>query len=63
MNKSRYWSIAVQNIIIGLGWLALAVHFDIWWIALFSAVCFIFMEPKQDHEKDGESDATQSEKQ
>ena len=61
MNKSRYWSIAVQNIIIGLGWLALAVHFDAWWIALFSAVCFIFMEPKQ--EKDGESDATQYEKQ
>lgn len=53
MNKSRYWSIAVQNIIIGLGWLALAVHFDMWWIALFSAVCFIFMEPKQGNGKDG----------
>ena len=62
MNKSRYWSIAVQNIIIGLGWLALAVHFDMWWIALFSVPCFIFMEPVEKRRKE-DSNATQPKEQ
>lgn len=40
MNKTSIWACAITNIIITLGWIALAVIFNIWWIALF-ALLFI----------------------
>lgn len=37
MDKSIYWTLAIKNSICIICWTILAVIFDEWWIALFSA--------------------------
>ena len=38
MNKSIYWAVAIKNSICVICWVALAIIFHKWWIALFGAL-------------------------
>lgn len=38
MDKNIYWVFAIKNTITMLAWIAIAIIFGKWWIALFSAL-------------------------
>lgn len=38
MDKNIMWAWAVKNSICVICWTVLAIHFDKWWIALFSVL-------------------------
>lgn len=40
MNKTLIWAWAIKNIVAILAWIALAIVFNKWWIALF-AILFV----------------------
>ena len=40
-------AIVIKNCICTLAWIALAVHFDRWWIALFGLLCVTTTETKR----------------
>ena len=46
MNKNLIWPLVLKNIIAILAWIALAIIFNKWWIALFAALFLSDFETK-----------------
>lgn len=47
MNKHIWWAVALENSVLAICWTGLAIHFDKWWLALFSLLAFTTIKSKK----------------
>ena len=51
MNKGAWWAWAVKNSVCLICWTALAIVFNMWWIALFSMLCMSSLHTETVHKR------------
>lgn len=44
--------ICLENVLMMVCWVALAVHFEKWWIALFAILCFTSWKQRSNDKKE-----------